>query len=290
MNSKAIKRQLLAAIAMVLVAALALGSSTYAWFVASGTVKAEGMKVQARSEGGLAIRWAGETSELWGITASAKMTDAKALYPASTKDLANWTYAKASSASASAADTSTYKTITGSIFAGGTGAFTANDYVVMQPFEVRSTAEDRRAEGLFVSKVTVTRGENKDLDPAIRVGVRLVKTDGSFVGNYIYAPIEGHSTNLTWKDATKGNDATAITLSSAGTKDNGQSQLVPSSEVIPFDKGAAVKVQIFIWYEGEDATLFSNNYAANDLSVTVEFSSYGLDGTAPTTPAPGVGA
>ena len=45
MNSKAIKRQLLAAIAMVLVAALALGSSTYAWFVASGSVTAKDMKV-----------------------------------------------------------------------------------------------------------------------------------------------------------------------------------------------------------------------------------------------------
>ena len=32
MQSKAIKRQLLAAVAMVLVAAIALGSSTYAWF------------------------------------------------------------------------------------------------------------------------------------------------------------------------------------------------------------------------------------------------------------------
>ena len=46
MNSKAIRKQLLAAVAMVLVAAVALGSSTYAWFVASGTVTATGMMVQ----------------------------------------------------------------------------------------------------------------------------------------------------------------------------------------------------------------------------------------------------
>lgn len=282
MNSKAIKRQLLAAIAMVLVAALALGSSTYAWFVASGTVTAEGMKVQAKSEGGLAIRWAGDTSELWGTTASAKMDTAKALYPASTANLAKWTYAKALSASASAADTATYDNITGKVFSGSTGDFTANDYVVMQPFEVRSTAQDKRAEGLFVSDVTVTGSQNKDLDPAIRVGVRLVKTDGTFVGNFIYAPIAGHSTDCTWKDAANGNAETSITLSSVGKSDNANSQLLSKSEVIPFDKGAAVKVQIFIWYEGEDATLFSNNYAVNDLSVSVEFSSYGLNGTPPT--------
>lgn len=51
MNSKAIKRQLLAAIAMVLVAAIALGSSTYAWFASNNKVKAEGMKITATTEG-----------------------------------------------------------------------------------------------------------------------------------------------------------------------------------------------------------------------------------------------
>ena len=278
MNSKAIKRQLLAAIAMVLVAALALGSSTYAWFVASGTVKAEGMKVQAKSEGGLAIRWAGETSELWGTTASAKMTEAKALLPASTADLAKWTYAKASSASASAADTKTYSTITGKVFAGTDGAYTANDYVVMQPFEVRSTAKDKLAQGLYISAVTVTGSNAKDLDPALRVGVRLVTDDG-YSGNFIYAPVTGADEDYSWKDASNSNAATAVTLAEVGTDTNDKSQLISSSTNIPFDKGSAVKVQIFIWYEGEDESLYSNNFAVNALSVSVDFTSYGLAGT-----------
>lgn len=51
MNSNAIKRQLLAAIAMVLVAAIALGSSTYAWFASNNKVTAEGMKITATTEG-----------------------------------------------------------------------------------------------------------------------------------------------------------------------------------------------------------------------------------------------
>lgn len=58
MNSKAIKRQLLAAIAMVLVAALALGSSTFAWFANNTSVTAEGMSIAALSEGAnLEISW-----------------------------------------------------------------------------------------------------------------------------------------------------------------------------------------------------------------------------------------
>ena len=275
MNSKAIKKQLLAAVAMVLVAAVALGSSTYAWFVASGTVTAQGMKVQARAEGGLAIRWAGQASELWATTASAKMNEATALLPASTASLAKWTYAKALNANASAADAKTYDDVTNKVFAGDAGAFAQNDYVVMQPFEIRSTAADKLAKGLYVSGVEVTRGDNtdKDLDLAIRVGVRLVTEDG-FSGNYIYAPLTGASTNYTWKDATQNNKETGVTLATVGTAADSNSQLVNKAETVPFGEGQAVKVQVFIWYEGEDAKLYSDNFITNDLSISVEFSSY----------------
>lgn len=273
MNSKAIKKQLLAAVAMVLVAAVALGSSTYAWFVASGTVTAQGMKVQARAEGGLAIRWAGETSELWATSASAKMETAQKLLPASTADLAKWTYAKALDASKSDADTKSYADVTKLVYGGESGAFKTNDYVVMQPFEVRSTSESKLAKGLYVSGVTVDRAQNKDLDPALRVGVRMVSASGDVTAKYIYAPIEGHSDSYSWKDASNGNNATDVALEPIGDGTNGKSQLASSTTPIPFDKGQAVKVQVFIWYEGEDATLFSNNYAANDLNVTVAFTS-----------------
>lgn len=47
MNSKAIRKQLLAAVAMVLVAAVALGSSTYAWFVNNNKVTANLNNVSA---------------------------------------------------------------------------------------------------------------------------------------------------------------------------------------------------------------------------------------------------
>ena len=280
MNSKAIKRQLLAAIAMVLVAAIALGSSTYAWFVASGTVKAEGMKVQAKSEGGLAIRWAGEASEPWGTTASAKMNTAKALLPASTATLAKWTYAKALNANKSDADTNTYKDITGDVFKGTNGAFGNNEYVVMQPFQIRSTAGDKLAKGLYVSGVDVTRGANagnKDLDKSIRVGVRM-ESENRFVGNYIYAPITGGSANYTWHAAAAGDTDTPVTLSTKGTSADNNSQLLAKDQTVPAVEGNAVKVQVFIWYEGEDAKLYSDNYVANDLDVTVSFASYGFEG------------
>lgn len=49
MNSKKLKTQLLAAVAMTLVAVIALGSSTFAWFANNTEVKASGMNVVAKS-------------------------------------------------------------------------------------------------------------------------------------------------------------------------------------------------------------------------------------------------
>ncbi len=50
MNVKSLKKQLVAAIAMVVVAAVALSSSTFAWFAANNEVEATGLNVTAQSD------------------------------------------------------------------------------------------------------------------------------------------------------------------------------------------------------------------------------------------------
>lgn len=54
---KALRRQLVAAIAMVLVAAIALGSSTYAWFAINNKVTATGMSVTTKVSNNLFIAY-----------------------------------------------------------------------------------------------------------------------------------------------------------------------------------------------------------------------------------------
>lgn len=87
MNSKAIKRQLLAAIAMVLVAAIALGSSTYAWFVSNNAVTAEGIDLSTTSAvPNLYITSAGKTTD----KAAAAGTNPTKLFPVSTNNAENF--------------------------------------------------------------------------------------------------------------------------------------------------------------------------------------------------------
>ena len=104
-----------------------------------------------------------------------------------------------------------------------------------------------------------------------------MESEDGFVGNFIYAPISGGSTSYTWHACAAGDTDTPVTLATAGTSTDTNSQLLTKDHTVPAVEGQAVKVQVFIWYEGEDAKLYSDNYVANDLDVTVSFSSYGFN-------------
>ena len=83
METKALKKQLAAAIAMVLVAAIALGAATFAWFVNNNAVTAEGVNVTTSSAvPNLYITSAGKTT---GDMTKAGTSPSK-LYPVSTND------------------------------------------------------------------------------------------------------------------------------------------------------------------------------------------------------------
>ena len=83
METKALKKQLGAAIAMVLVAAIALGAATFAWFVNNNAVTAKGVDVSTSSSvPNLYITSTGKTSDDMGHPT----TNPNALYPVSTND------------------------------------------------------------------------------------------------------------------------------------------------------------------------------------------------------------
>lgn len=287
MNSKAIKRQLLAAIAMVLVAAIALGSSTYAWFVQAGSVTAEGMQVNLTSEGGLVIRYVG-AGDAWGVTATASMTEAKNLLPTSTKDMTQWTYAKAASSTAFNMDDTSYKIVTGDVFDGTT--FKDNQYVVMKAFQIRSSNPSIAANGLTVNAVTVTKTNNgdatQDLSNSLKVGLRwdyTPKAGNKETGYLIMSPLsvgKGQGTTtynfvvpgeaITGTEFVKPGNSEVVTMKTAGT----DAVLLENSVAVPSETSNPVNVQVYIWYEGQDSHLYSDNVnAAEGLKVSLEFTS-----------------
>lgn len=81
---KSLQKQLIAAVAMVLVAMIALGSSTYAWFAANNTVTATGMQVTAQSNSTYLLIDTVDNATNKGTSATTKATTtgAATLYPA----------------------------------------------------------------------------------------------------------------------------------------------------------------------------------------------------------------
>lgn len=87
METKALKKQLGAAIAMVLVAAIALGAATFAWFVNNNAVTATGADVSTSSAvPNLYITSTGKTTD--GMKAAD--INPEKLYPVSTNDATNF--------------------------------------------------------------------------------------------------------------------------------------------------------------------------------------------------------
>lgn len=300
MSVKALRKQLVAAIAMVVVAAVALSSSTYAWFANNNRVSATGMAVQATAEGGIEIMAISGTQPItastqWATTADAKMISGTILYPTSTAPIAaggvltsDWYHASAELATGFSAKTDSYcklQTVTDECTftngvalgngmlayeSGKSGAISAGTYYLATTYHIASTGKN--ASNLTVKGVTVDGATNNaGFDKSLRVAI----VSGSNVA--IYAPV-GYTAETSYKVCT----------STAGTPMQLQTGIMPASEnvtALAADTTSAVIAQtigtedvptvvnIYIWYEGEDTNHYTTNLSTtvDTLKVTVEF-------------------
>ena len=164
---KALKKQLAAAIAMVLVAAIALGSSTYAWFVNNNNVTATTTNISAQSNSAYLVidnAAAGKTSKT--STASTVASERPAttkLYPAQVIANGVWQSAYASTAGASTEkDTTRFDIKSTGKTDGSAEAAVGEHYAVKNTFYIGTGNYDGKFKNLKVESVTVT-GKNTDL-------------------------------------------------------------------------------------------------------------------------------
>lgn len=272
MTVKSLKKQLMAAIAMVLVATIALGSSTYAWFASNNKVSATGMQVQATAEGGIEIAYVTSgTPGTYATSATAGMSSAQVLYPTSTVATATsdaissaWYHASAALASAQTALDGTYSVLS----LDADGKDTNNKYYFLKKtFNVRSVSDTKVATNLKVAGIQVT-GNSQALSKSLRVAV----VNGTSVA--IYAPVytqTASETSVTYSVAT-GVTAGVATM---GTDNVTALYATEESAVIAATVPAATgdDINIYVWYEGEDTNHFSNNLATtlDSISLTVNF-------------------
>lgn len=249
MDTKALKKQMGAAIAMVLVAAVALGSATFAWFVTNNTVKATTSKISAQSNAPFlkidktAISESSTTSISYAEDADVK------LYPAQV--VKNTTDDKPlfKSAYASAANATTE--LTNSRYdVGDAAAAVAGDFAIKKSFKI-GTADAKAGsfKNLKVSGVELTSKGTDGLEDALSILV--------VCGN-------------NWAVYKKSADGTVLTeykdkVSAAGVNTDG----VLADAIAA---NSSVDVDVYVFYDGSETNVYTDNLnKLTAIGATVTF-------------------
>jgi hypothetical protein len=313
-NKKNNTKKLLGAVGMLSISAAMLVSSTFAWFTMNRTVTATSMQVQAKGEGGLLISEVGATgSSGWDNEATFAVDGAEPvrLYPASTYNSAAWWHANSTTLDQEAGNTDAttkstylsgnYTEITGYSTA-SIGTATANStalgtihyqdadadnaydngegYYMQYTYYLKTSADGTTPLGTAVGNQNVqikvpaiTAGSGSgELDKSLRVGVAL---DNYF---YIFAPVSGYDGTYFVTTNAGGTANVAATVYAADT--------YVSTHLTSLDgiTSAGIPVNVYVWFEGEDAACKSSNLTAtlDQLDISVEFKLTDISGSAAT--------
>lgn len=247
MDTKALKKQMGAAIAMVLVAAVALGSATFAWFVTNNTVKANTNTISAQSNAAfMTIKYNGSAVGVNSTEDTATDNVGKALYPATfgenptdaaPKGKFAYGYGQKVTADGYMVNSDGLKPVNGT---GSLGDAVAGDYAVKEVFKISSRGQDLK--NLKVSKVSAGQTTSESsLNSALRVLVYVDETHW-----------EVYDINGTFK---YGSGAAAGVLAEDVTHDED------------------TEVDLYLFYEGSDEQIYTNNLSklTSTKNITVQF-------------------
>ena len=248
MDTKALKKQMGAAIAMVLVAAVALGSATFAWFVSNNTVKATTSKISAQSNAPFlkidktAISESSTTSISYAEDADAKLYPAQVVKNTDGKPLFKSAYASAANATTE---------LTNSRYdVGDAAAAVAGDFAIKKSFKI-GTADAKAGsfKNLKVSDVELTSEGTDGLEDALSILV--------VCGN-------------NWAVYKKSADGTVLTeykdkVSAAGMNTDG----VLADAIAA---NSSVDVDVYVFYDGSETNVYTDNLnKLTAIGATVTF-------------------
>lgn len=272
------KKILLSSVAMLLVALVALGSATYAWFTLNKTVYADGMNVKATSAEGLLIRGKNQDTA-WGpkyTFTSFTATSPKILSPVSLAYTTSDAYGTAATpviatdvskdgggpyTTADAAEFKNWSTTSiPTVSAAANAEFTANnDYFMVYEVQVKSSSE-KELTGVKMNVSFTDADDNLGASEFIRVAVF---EEGTL--KYVGATQGTSETFNAVTSATKSGDTWTVTTADQKT------QAFATDVAVSNATSTAKTYKIVIWFEGQDAQC-TNAHQQAQGTVRVDFS------------------
>lgn len=281
---------------MLSVSAAMLVSSTFAWFTMNKTVQATNMQVQAKADQGLLINEVSTANDSnWDALATTNQNEGIKLHATSTANTSTW-YAAYSTKKNSAASatkgtesgdltTEGYKTLgtdTGyttkvetvqaaesgvsgkqevtwvdadqdNSYDNGEGYYVKYTYYLKSSGDAITCSTDAKSKTLNIKDVTVTGSDKSaNLDKALRVAIVV---NGKA---YIYAPL--YETAQTCYVAA-GSNATTTLVGEQPT----------AMETIPAVTDSGEEVNVYLYFEGEDPNLMTDNVTETLDKLVVSF-------------------
>ena len=254
MDTKALKKQMGAAIAMVLVAAVALGSATFAWFVTNNKVDATTSTISAQSNAAYMTIAKGTTGANAVDTTSVKTEVAtKPLYPATYGEQDATKKGTWMTGFGTTLDDGTLsgllvecKDPNGTAAAGTTAAALAGDYILQQDYNISSKGQNLT--GLQVEKVTVAKDSTSDSELAKALRVLVTDDTGN---NWVVYGQKTDSADYECKLSSDAGNAATVSLGDITAKND-------------------TAVHVYLYYEGKDAKVTTRNLQDNKLTATAK--------------------
>ncbi len=263
-------KKLIPALALLLISAVVLSTSSFAWFSMNTKVSANGMEVKAAASRNLLIS---DTSGSGYKSTVGLAKEVATMVPTSTvpaTSITAPTFYKVDSVGAIKTDDGAYTPTT--TF---TAATANTDYLATAVY-LKATGSTGVADGKLKATIGVTYDDGaaaSPLDPSLRVMlvVSEVGTPNTFKNAVIIAPVTGGSSSYSGINGVTGagetltadTDLTAITLTANASFINSGYELTADKEY---------KVDIYVWFEGQDVTCKSSN-AINlvNINLTIDF-------------------
>ena len=263
------KRALLSSVAMLLVALVALGSATFAWFTSNPVAAASGITAKGQTSTGLVLKTSTDRTPADSHNAefmkSGSVSGNMILVPAILKDSSGASFfsTTASVSSSWAADpTGTWSSVNvkDSSTWSGTGTFALGEGVYKEVATLNTTGKGDTATNVYLTNLTIVP---TDVDKAIKNGVCVAVYVGESlkgiwkVGNS--EPIKSYGNVVV--DATAGPTTAATVPVKASATNLGATALGTATDTSGLD------VTFYLYLDGTDPNV-KTDYAYADTLVT----------------------
>lgn len=246
MKAKSRRRLLISSVAMLLVAMLALGTATFAWFTTSTTAVADGIHVETVKSSDLKIS---RYDHQWVDSFSYGHTSA--LYkPVSSVDGTAWYTAVADKKDEYTKKAGTDFVSAGALTTGNNGGIA--NLVYMDEINVKNEG-DVTATGV---KITI----NGTFSDYVRLAVVPVDAEHNVTGTFADCVYGKDTTAYTPAPATiPDGESAAPTITPKTTREITVTPIGTGKTAGVFAKNDAAYFRIYVWFEGQDTDCFDNN-------------------------------